>query len=90
MIFLAVSTGSKALYSDLTNWYTVFNNLASNYSNGITTLATPASGSKISATNINNLNDKIDEFRSDYYLGTKSEWWPVGSDVTVGTLITPP
>lgn len=57
MIFLAVSTGSKALYSDIKNWYDVFNSLASNYSNGITTLTIPASGSKISATNINNLND---------------------------------
>ena len=86
---MAVSTGSQALYSDMKNWYDVFNNLASNYSNGISTLTVPSSGSKISATHINNLNDKIDEFRSDYYLGTKSAWWPIGSDVTVGTLIKP-
>lgn len=68
---MAVSTGSKALYSDLKNWYDVFNNLASNYSNGISTLTVPSSSSKISASNINNLNDKIDAFRADYYLGTK-------------------
>lgn len=67
---MAVSTGNKALYSDLTNWYSVFNSLAANYSNGITQLTTPASGSKISATNVNNLNAKITEFRNDYYLGT--------------------
>lgn len=67
---MAVSTGSKALYSDLKNWYDTFNSLASNYSSGISTLTVPASGSKISATNINNLHNKIAEFRSDTYLGT--------------------
>lgn len=86
---MAVSTGNKVLYSDLTNWYTVFNNLAKNYSNGISQLTTPASGSKISATNVNNLNAKITEFRNDYYLGTQAAWWPVGTNVTVGNLITP-
>ena len=59
---MAVSTGSKALYSDLVNWYTVFNSLASNYSNNISTLSTPAADSKISASNLNNLHTKITEF----------------------------
>jgi hypothetical protein len=62
VIFLAVQTGSTALYSDMKNWYDVFNNLASKFSNGISTLTVPASGSKISATDVNNLNNKIKEF----------------------------
>ena len=59
---MAVSTGNKALYTDLVNWYTVFNSLASNYSDTISTISTPAAGSKISASNLNNLHAKITEF----------------------------
>lgn len=84
---MAVSTGNTALYSDLKNWYDVFNDLASRFSNGIATLPVPGSGSKISATNINYLNDKINAFRSDYYLGTQASWWPTGTNVTTGTQI---
>lgn len=86
---MATTQGSKALYSDVKNWYTVFNNLASNYSNGITTLTVPSSGAKITATQINNLHDKIDAFRNDYYLGTVSSYWPQGTDATKGEKITP-
>ena len=70
MIFLAVSTGSQVSYSDLKNWYDTFNNLSANYSDNISTLAVPASGSKTLASNLNNLHAKITEFRSDTYLGT--------------------
>lgn len=67
---MAVSQGNKALYSDLKNWYDTFNSLATNYSNNLTALTVPSSGSKISATNINNLHSRIAAFRSDKFLGT--------------------
>lgn len=71
------------------NWYDVFNNLATNYSNNLSTLSVPSSGSKISATNVNNLHSKIQEFRSDKFLGTQVSFWPTGTNVTVGSPIKP-
>jgi hypothetical protein len=41
----------------------------------------PADGAKIYATDINTINNKIDEFRNDSFLGTHPEFW-VKSPVT--------
>lgn len=84
---MATSAGSTISYSDLSSWYTTFNNLCSKYSNGIATISTPASDSTVLATNINNLHAKITSFRSDKFLGTKSAWWPTGTNVTAGATI---
>ena len=86
---MATTQGSKALHSDIQNWYTVFNNLASNYSSGITTLTVPSSGAKITAAQINNLHAKIKAFQSDYYLGTQAAWWPTGTNAVSGSHIKP-
>lgn len=86
---MATTQGSKALYNDVKNWYTVFNNLAANYSSGITPLTVPSSGTNITAAQINNLHDKIDAFRKDYYLKTVSAYWPQGVDVVKGSHIKP-
>jgi len=67
---LALNTGDKALYTDMSNWYTKLNSLATNYSSGVATKTVPSSGTKLLASNINNLNALLTSFRSDYWLGT--------------------
>lgn len=74
--------GEKISYSELLNWYEVFNNLATNYSENVTALSIPVSGKKAEPSDINNLHEKINQFRSDTYLGTKAEWFPIGTDVS--------
>lgn len=85
---MSTGRGDKAAYSDVKNWYDTFNNLASNYSNGIGTLAVPSAGARINASDINNLHSKINSFRSDAYLGTQAGWWPTGTNVSAGAQIT--
>ena len=74
--------GEKILYSELLNWYEVFNNLATNYSENVTALSIPVSGKKAEPSDINKLHEKINQFRSDTYLGTKAAWFPVGTNVS--------
>lgn len=83
--------GDKASYTnDIKNWYTVFNSIISTDNFGIATLTVPSSGSKIQATQINALVDKVTEFRNNNYLKTQLSWFPAGSKVTAGvTKITP-
>lgn len=85
---MSTGRGDKAAYSDVKNWYDTFNNLARNYSNGIGTLTVPSAGARISASDINNLHSKINSFRSDAYLGTQAGWWPTGTNVGTGALIS--
>lgn len=83
--------GSKATYSgDVQEWYTIFNNIINTDNFGISALTVPDSGSKILATHINDLVDKVSEFRNNEYLSTQISWFPVGTKVTAGvTKITP-
>lgn len=54
---MATTVGSRVDYSDLRNWYNTFNNLANNFSNGITALTVPANDAHaVRATEINNLH----------------------------------
>lgn len=85
---MATNAGDKALYSDLVNWYNVFNTFISSYGGGaIATLATPAAGSTIQAAHINALYSKINEFKTDTYLSTKPSFWISGTAVSAGQLI---
>lgn len=86
---MATTQGEKALLSDLNSWQTIFNNLASNYSNGVSTVALTTSNTSITASQINTLHARITSFRADKYLGTQAAWWPTGTNVTVGNPITP-
>jgi len=63
----------KILNTELQNWYTTVNSVATNYGGGITTLTTPTANKKAEATDINNLVTKITQFKNDSYLGTQPQ-----------------
>lgn len=99
---MAVQTGQKAEYSDLINWYQVFNTFISNYggpnaaeleedanATGISQLTVPSSGAKIQATDVTNLTAKIEEFKTDTYLKTEPDLWVSDSEAAVGVPIRP-
>lgn len=81
---MATSVGDRVDYSDLNNWYTTFNNLARNYTNGVSTIAKPSSDAPVLASDVNNLHGLIKKFKTDYYLGSQSAMWPAYTNVTVG------
>lgn len=86
---MAVSTDSKILHSDIINWYTIFNNISTNYSNGLTNLSAPIEGAQISTNQIEQLSNQINNFRSDYYLSTQLDWFPVQEVPVKGSTIVP-
>lgn len=86
---MATTQGEKALFSDLVSWHNVLNNLATNYSDGVSTVSLPSEGAAIGASRINTLHDRITKFRSDKYLGTQAAWWPVPTNVVQGEHIKP-
>ena len=64
----------KILLSELKDWYTIWNQVISNYGGGlISTLTTPG-GSPAKATDVNALFNKIDEFKQDEYLKTEAQF----------------
>lgn len=83
---MAISQNSSILYTDLKSKYDSFNTFITNYGGSITKLTVPAnSPAKVNASDINNLNGKINEFKADTYLKTKADWW-VNKTVTAGNL----
>ena len=67
---MSVATGYTVLYSDLQSFYTTFNNFINTYGGNITTLTVPTANKIVEATDINNLNEKVNEFKSETYLST--------------------
>ena len=88
---MALSQNEQVLYEDLSNYYTSFNTFIQNYANGIiSTLTLPASAKEVQPSDITNLNTKINEFKSDSYLGTESSLWMESPIPTVGELLEAP
>lgn len=85
---MAIEQGQITLYSDLQNVYTTFNTFITQFGGPITTLVIPSPNSKMQASNINNLDGKITEFKQDTYLSTESAWW-VNQTVNRGSIIYP-
>lgn len=86
---MAIQQNSTILSSDLQSLYSDFNTFIQNRAhNVISSLTIPAANKLAEASDINNLNDKITEFQTDEYLGTKASWW-IRADVSIGDLITP-
>lgn len=81
--------GELITHEEIKQWYTIFNNIAQQYSNGITSLAIPAQYDKIYTSDVNNLHNQINKFREDTYLSTQLSWFPTGENVTVGEYIKP-
>lgn len=83
---MAISQNSSILYTDLKSKYDSFNTFITNYGGSIAKLTVPAnSPAKVNASDINNLNSKINEFKADTYLKTQASWW-VNKTVTAGNL----
>lgn len=83
---MAISKDSRIDYTDLKSKYDSFNTFITNYGGSIAKLTVPAnSPAKVNASDINNLNGKINEFKADTYLKTKADWW-VNKTVTAGNL----
>ena len=83
---MAISKDNRIDYTDLKSKYNSFNTFITNYGGSITKLTVPAnSPAKVNASDINNLNGKINEFKADTYLKTKADWW-VNKTVTAGNL----
>lgn len=76
-------------YSEIKNWYDVFNEVITKYGgNEIASLTPPEQGEKAQVADINNLYNKIDEFIADEYLGTQPTLYDTDySIVSSGSLI---
>ena len=86
---MAITTGSLAEALDIQGKYSSFNSFITSFGGTITQLSTtPMQGSLLQANDINNLNDKVTEFKQETYLSTQSQWW-VGVTVAHGDLISP-
>lgn len=83
---MAISQYSSLSNSDLQDLYTSFNNFIQTYGGSITQLTLPTANKKVEASDMNNLNNKINDFRSDKFLKTRLDFWPTGS-VTLGDII---
>ena len=84
---MPISQNSRIDASDISSLYTTFNNFIQSYGGSIAKLpAAPGKNTIIYASAINALNNKINEFKNDTYLKTKSSWW-VSSSVTIGHVI---
>lgn len=81
--------GESLNYSEIKNWYDVFNEVITKYGgNEIASLTLPEQGGKAQATDINNLYNKIAEFVADEYLGTQPTLYDTDySIVSSGSLI---
>lgn len=84
---MAIAQNSKIVQSDIASIYSSFNTFISNYGGSITQLTTPTQYSKVEAKDINNLNNKLNEFKSETYLSTQSSWWVPSSTKAIGDLI---
>lgn len=73
--------GETLSYSELKNWYTIFNNTIANYGGSLTQKSVPASGSQATPSNINNLFTAINEMAEETYLGTQPSLY--STDYTV-------
>ena len=58
---------------ELTNWYNKFNNVISNYGGGAIKSLELSSDITAKASDINNIYNKINEFKSDSYLSTQPQ-----------------
>ena len=84
---MAFTQNSTALYNDLSSYYTSFNTFIQNYGGSIAKLTVPGANSAIAASNINNLNSKINEFKNDTFLKTETNLWVPAANVTAGNTI---
>ena len=75
-------------YSDIEEWYEKTNTVINNYSNGLSSIT--LSKSKFDYTNNEDLNilyNKFNEFKNDYYLGTKPEFYSEYSIIADGEIM---
>lgn len=81
--------GESLNYSEIKNWYDVFNEVITKYGgNEIASLTPPEQGGKAQPADINNLYNKISEFVADEYLGTQPTLYDTDySIVSSGSLI---
>lgn len=81
--------GESLNYSEIKNWYDVFNEVITKYGgNEIASLTPPEQGGKAQPADINNLYNKISEFVADEYLGTQPTLYDTDySVVSSGSLI---
>lgn len=84
---MAITAGSEILQADIASIYNSFNTFIANYGGSITSLSVPSQNTTIYATALNNLNTKVNEFKSDTYLGTQSAWWIAANNAAIGDLI---
>lgn len=73
--------GETLSYTELKNWYTIFNNVISNYGGSLSTKTVPSSGSQAIPSNVNNLFTAINEMANETYLGTQPSLY--STDYTV-------
>jgi len=67
--------------------YTSFNNFIGSYGGSIAKLTLLSNNPTIDDSHLNNLNNKVQEFKNDAYLGSKASWWVKGASVSAGTVI---
>jgi len=67
--------------------YTSFNNFIGSYGGSIAKLTLLSNNPTIDDSHLNNLNNKVQEFKDDAYLGSKASWWVKGASVSAGTII---
>lgn len=81
--------GESLNYSEIKNWYDVFNEVITKYGgNEIASLTPPEQGGKAQPADINNLYNKISEFVADEYLGTQPTLYDTDySVISSGSLI---
>lgn len=71
----------------LTSIYNSINNIISNYTNGMSTIATPTS-TKISTSDVNNLFTKLSAMKSDKFLSTAPSLFVSYVSVSSGSIIS--
>lgn len=77
----------RAKYSDIKEWYDKTNEVITNYSNGLSNITLSENKKLIENEDLNTLYNKFNEFKNDYYLGTKPEFYSEYSIIADGEVL---
>ena len=77
----------RAKYSDIKEWYDKTNEVITKYSNGLSNITLLENKKLIENEDLNTLYNKFNEFKNDYYLGTKPEFYSEYSIIANGEVL---
>ena len=77
----------RAKYSDIKEWYDKTNEVITKYSNGLSNITLAENKKLIENEDLNTLYNKFNEFKNDYYLGTKPEFYSEYSIIANGKVL---